>query len=295
MDVLVAGGAGFVGRHLCRELDDRGHDVTALSRDPNPSVLPDTVETAGGDVTDYDGIEGSVAGRDAVVNLVALSPLFQPRGGSERQFEVHLGGTENLVRAATEHDVGRFLQQSGLGAAHNAPTAHLQAKGRAEAVVRESDLEWVITRPSVIFGDGDEIVPFTKRVTTPHVTALPGGGRTPFQLIWIGDLVGMLADAIEEERHVGNVYELGGPEVLTLADITREIYRAEGKSVRIVPVPMALSKLGMTVAEPIPFVPFGRDQYRGLQVENIPSKNDIDAFGVSRDELTTFSAYLSGT
>ena len=293
MNVLVVGGAGFIGRHLCAELVERDHEVTALSRNPDDEKLPDGVESARGDVTDYESIAGAFADRDAVVNLVALSPLLQSKGGSERQFEVHLGGTRNVVRAATEHGVDRLLQQSGLGASHDATTAHLRAKGQAETVVRESDLDWIITRPSVVFGDGDEIVPFTKLVTTPYVTGLPGGGKTPFQLIWVGDLVRMLADAIGQNRHVGKVYELGGPEVLTLADITRAIYRAEGRSVRIIPVPMPLTKVGMTFAEPIPFIPFGRDQYHGLQVENIPTHNDIDAFGVSRDDLTTFSAYLS--
>ena len=73
------GGTGFVGTHLCRELVDRGHEVTAMARTPDGA--PEGVETATGDVTAYDSVEGAFEGKEAVVNLVALSPLFKPDGG----------------------------------------------------------------------------------------------------------------------------------------------------------------------------------------------------------------------
>ncbi|MFT4922916.1 MAG: hypothetical protein ACI8XM_002135, partial [Haloarculaceae archaeon] len=154
MNVLVVGGSGFIGQHLCGELDERGHDVTALSRDPDPADLPDGVETAMGDVTAYDSIEAHFEGQDAVIFLVALSPLFEPSGGNQRHDEVHRGGTENCVRAADEHGVERFVQMSALGADPGGDTHYIRAKGRAEEIVRESSLDRVIFRPSIVFGDG---------------------------------------------------------------------------------------------------------------------------------------------
>ena len=139
MDVLVVGGSGFIGQHLCEELTERGHDVTALSRDPDPDDLPDGVETAMGDVTAYDSIAEHFEGKDAVVNLVALSPLFVPKGGNERHREVHTGGTENCVRAAEAAGVDRFVQMSALGADPDGATHYIRAKGAAETVVRESE------------------------------------------------------------------------------------------------------------------------------------------------------------
>ncbi|WP_255170443.1 complex I NDUFA9 subunit family protein [Natrononativus amylolyticus] len=291
MRILVAGGSGFIGTNLTAELVDRGHEVTVLSRSPESDDLPDGVSTAMGDATAYDSIADSVAGHDVVVNLVSLSPLFQPSGDRSHE-DVHLGGTENLVRAAEEGDVPRFVQMSGLGVDPNGPTEFLRAKGKAEEVVRESDRAWTIFRPSVVFGDGAEFIEFTKLVTTPYVTGLPAGGETRFQPIWVGDLVPMLADALEDDEHVGETYELGGPDVLSLADVTELAYEAEGKSVAIVPVPMPLAKLGLTVAGPIPFVPFGPDQARSLKVDNVVSRNDIAAFGRSESDLKTLREYL---
>jgi NADH dehydrogenase len=292
MNVLVVGGSGFIGTALCRELSERGHEVTALSRSPDDADLPADVESAMGDVTAYDSIEAHFEGRDAVVNLVALSPLFKPSGGDEMHDVVHRGGTENCVKAAEAYGVERFVQMSALGADPNGQTAYIRAKGAAEQIVEASSLDWVTFRPSVVFGDGGEFVPFTKKLAPPYVTALPGGGKTRFQPVHVDDIVPMLADAVEDEAHVGNVYEIGGPEKLTLAEVARLAHRAEGRPVNVVPVPMALAGVGLSVAGKIPGFPMGADQYRSLKFDNTTANNDVGAFGVAEADMTTLSAYL---
>jgi len=291
MDILVTGGTGFVGSRLCAELADRGHDVTALSRTPDDGHLSESVARTVGDVTAFESIVDAFAGVEAVVNLVSLSPLFKPSGGDAMHRRVHVDGTRNVVRAAERNGVRKVVQMSGLGADPDAPTAFLRAKGDAERIVREADLARTIFRPSVVFGDGAEFVPFTKLLTTPYVAGLPSGGSTRFQPIWIEDVVPMLADCVEP-AHDGETYEIGGPEVLTLADVTRLVYRASGTPVRIVPVPMPLAHLGLALADPLPFVPLGMDQYRALGVDNTVTHNDVDAFGVETSDLRTFADYL---
>lgn len=292
MDILVVGGAGFIGRHLCATLSDRGHAVTALSRSPNPAVLPDDVDTATGDVTDYEAIADAAAGKDALVNLVSPSPLFKPRGGSELYDEIIQGGTETCIQAATDEGVERFCYVSGLDVHPDADTAYLRAKGRAEEIVRESDLDWTIVRPSVVFGDGDEFVGFTRLVTLPVLSPMPGGGKTRFQPIYVENLADVLAETLVGEEHVGQTYEIGGPEVLTLAEVGTLARAAKGQSVRPIPVPMGLVKVGMWTMDHIPFAPFGMDQYRSLKLDNTLADNDITVFDVDPDELTTLANYL---
>jgi NADH dehydrogenase len=291
MNVLVAGGTGFIGRNLCAELDERDHDVTALARSPDPDGLPAGVETAIGDVSAYDSIESAFEDQDAVVNLVALSPLFEPSGGNEMHDRVHRQGTEHCVRAATAHGVDRFVQMSALGADPDGATHYIRAKGRAERVVRDSELDWTIFRPSVVFGEDGQFLSFTRTLTPPVIAPLPGGGETRFQPIHVDDLVPMVADGLAED-HIGETYEIGGPEVLELAEVARLVRRARGQSVHIVPVPMALAGIGLSVAGAIPGVPMGTDQYRSLQFDNTTDSNDIDAFDVSADELRTVAAHL---
>ncbi|PSP86327.1 complex I NDUFA9 subunit family protein [Halobacteriales archaeon QS_1_68_17] len=288
MNVLLVGGSGFIGTNLAAELVERGHDVTVLSRSPDDEELPAGVETAMGDVTAYDSMEGAFEGQDAVVYLVALSPLFEPKGGNEMHRTVHLGGAENVVRAAEDHGVDRLVHMSALGADPDGRTAYIRAKGEAERVVTDSDLDRVIFRPSVVFGDGGEFVGFTKKLTPPGIAPLPGGGKTRFQPIWVGDLVPMLADAVEDDEHVGETYEVGGPEVLTL----KEIAKLVRGGVAVVPVPMALAGVGLSIAGAIPGFPMGADQYRSLQFDNTTADNEVDAFGVEASEMKTLGEYL---
>jgi uncharacterized protein YbjT (DUF2867 family) len=292
MDVLVTGGSGFVGTHLCRELKSRGHAVTALSRTPSSGDLPGGVERAMGDVTAYDSIVEPMRGHDVVVNLVALSPLFKPSGGDEMHDRVHRGGTENVVRAAEETGVDRLVQMSALGADPDGATAYIRAKGDAEGIVKSSSIPYVVFRPSVLFGDGGEFVPFTKKLAPPYLTPLPGGGKTRFQPLWIGDMVSMLADAIDGDAYEGGVYEVGGPERLTLADVARLVHGSEGRSVTVLPVPMGLAKLGLSALGSIPGAPMGADQYRSLQFDNTTDHNDIEAFGIEEADLRTLGDYL---
>lgn len=296
MHVLVTGGTGFVGRHLCRVLDDRGHDVTALARSPGDVDLPSGVATARGDVTVFESLEPAMAGMDAVVHLVALSPLYKPRGGEGRHETVTTEGTRNVVQAAEAADVDRLVYQSALGADSTSDWAYIRAKGRAEESVRTSSLDWVIVRPSVIFGAGGEFLGFVDQVTTPFVTALPGGGRTmSFQPIWIEEFAPLLADCVELADHVGEIYEIGGPEQLSLAEVTRAVYRARGQSVTIVPVPVPVAKLGLWLADPLPFIPMGQGQAQAFRYENVTDDNAVEAFGVDPSSLTTLDTYLRGT
>jgi len=163
--------------------------------------------------------------------------------------------------------------------------------------MRQSDLDWTIFRPSVVFGDGGEFVYFTKRlkqIFAPGVPLypLPGGGtKAHFQLIWIDDLAPMLADALEEDEHVGQTYEVGGPETLSLREATELVFEAEGKSISIVPLPMPLAKIGLPVLGSLGF-PMGSDQYEGLDFDNTPTTNDAEVFGRDPASLRSFRSYL---
>jgi len=75
--------------------------------------------------------------------------------------------------------------------------------------------------------------------------------------------------------------------------MSKMVYEAEGRSLCVVPVPMPLAKIGLSLADPLPFVPMGSDQYRSLKMDNVvEGTNDVSEFGLSVDDLTTFAEYL---
>ena len=295
MKVLVVGGTGFIGRHLCRTLRDRGHDVTALGRSRPREGLPDDVSFAAGDVTDVDTLIPAMADQDAVVHLVAVSPLFSPPGGAKQHEVVTVGGTRNVIRAMNETDVDRLVYLSGLGADPEGKTAFIRTKGRAEAIIRAADVDWTILRPSAVFGEGGEFISFVRLVTTPYVTGLPNGGSMRFQPIWVRDLTPLIATAIEEPEHVGESYDVGGPESLTLAEVTKLIYDGGDRPARIIPIPMPLARIGLTLAGILPLIPLGPDQYRSLTFDNTPDENHAGKLDGDLDSFTTLPEYLGAT
>jgi NADH dehydrogenase len=149
----------------------------------------------------------------------------------------------------------------------------------------------------VVFGEGGEFVSFTKRLKrlfAPGVPVypLPGGGQTRFQPVWVGDLVPMVAAAVEDDAHAGETYEVGGPETLTLREVVELVYESDGSSVSVVSLPMALAGVGLSVMDAVPGMPMGRDQYRSLRFDNTTADNDVGAFGVDEADLTAFRSYL---
>lgn len=291
MNILVTGGDGFVGRNLCRELADDGHNLTVLSRTPDPSVLPDGTETVSGDVMVYESIADTFAGQDVVVHLVALSPLFQHLDEPSQE-TVQVDGTRNVVRAAIEHGLDYHVQMSSVGVNPSGETGYVRGKAWAEWVALTADIDTMVFRPNIMFGDADEFSNLTELGTFPYLTPLPGGGRTPFQPLWVGDTAAIIADAIGDDEYLNGIYELAGPEELTLAGVTRRIHRSKGHPVTILPIPLKLVEVGLSLAHFIPQVPFGIDQARSLKMDLTASRNDLGAFGRNESDLVTLDAYL---
>lgn len=283
MEVFVAGGSGFIGRALCRELVGRGVSVTAASRSPEHPDLPEEVDTVVVDVTEPVATE-VLDGFDAVVNLVDMASHHTHR---RSHMEVHLGGTRNLVEACRDADVMRFVQLSGLGVDSAVETEYLEAKRAAEEVVRESGLDWVVYRPSVVFGDGCAFIPFVRRVTNRFLSFIPRE-ELRIQPVWVGDLAPMLADGVTGEGHAGRTYRIGGPEQLTF----RETVEHVSQPWVVVGVPMPLARLGFIAAGLLPGVPFGLDQYRAFWIDSTVSDNDALEFGLREEDLRSLGDYL---
>ena len=161
--VAVAGGTGFVGGAIARELVARGNRVVVLThrrRKPGAgggdSGSDTAVEYRQADVTQPPSLAAALDGVDALVIALAFrnSPIEAPRRG--QTFErVDAAGTEALVAAAKLAGVGHIVYISGAGAEPNAARHWFRAKWRAEEAVRGSGGAYTIFRPSWVYGPGD--------------------------------------------------------------------------------------------------------------------------------------------
>ena len=264
--VLVTGGTGFVGPHVVHALRTRETSVRALVRDPARATRLAAwgVELAVGDVTDPVSLGAACEGVDAVVHLVAII-----RGRPADFDRVMAQGTRNVVAAAREAGVRRFVLASALGLDERSKDAvpYFAAKWEMEQAVRDSGLEYVVLRPSFVFGrDGGVLPTFVRLARFAPVTPIVGPGTQRLQPIWIEDLAEYYALALTEASAASRTFELGGPDAVSWNELWERLKRVLGIRRPSVHVPFGAMRLQATLTERLPGAPVTRDQLTMLQL-----------------------------
>lgn len=240
-EVLVTGGTGFVGRHVCRALAARGYVPRILVREGSQDRIPEDMRRScritPGDATNLEFMENAAQGTDAIVHLVGIIREFPARGVTFEEAHVH--ATRNALRAAQRWGIRRFVHMSALGAEPGGRTAYFDSKGRAEDLVRRSDLAWTIFRPSIIFGPGDRFVnEIAGAVRRVPFLPVPGDGRYLLQPVFVGDVAKGFADAVGRDDLGGRSFDVGGPERFSYNELVDRVAASVGRGVRKVHVPV---------------------------------------------------------
>jgi len=274
MKVLVTGGTGFVGPHVVRALAASGHDLKLLVRDATRSrELPG--QPVVGEMTNAVSLTTAIEGVDAVVHLVAI------RQGREEEFKrVMEQGTRDLVEAAKQAGVTRFVLMSALGTSEETKdlVPYYHAKWEMEQTVKSSGLDHVIFRPSFVFGSEGGILPTFRRLArlTP-VTPIVGSGEQRIQPIWDGDVGAYFSAAIDKPEATNRTFELGGPDAVTWNEFWRRLRAALGIRRRpSMHVPVRLMRANALLTERLPGnIPLTRDLLTMLeQGDNVVSNDD---------------------
>ena len=274
MKVLVTGGTGFVGPHVVRALAASGHDLKLLVRDATRSrELPG--QPVVGEMTNAVSLTTAIEGVDAVVHLVAI------RQGREEEFKrVMEQGTRDLVEAAKQAGVTRFVLMSALGTSEETKdlVPYYHAKWEMEQTVKGSGLDHVIFRPSFVFGSEGGILPTFRRLArlTP-VTPIVGSGEQRIQPIWDGDVGAYFSAAIDKPEATNRTFELGGPDAVTWNELWRRLRAALGIRRRpSMHVPVRLMRANALLTERLPGnIPLTRDLLTMLeQGDNVVSNDD---------------------
>ena len=266
MTVLVTGATGFVGPHVVHALRARDLPVRALVRDPKRATRLTAwgVDLAQGDVTETASLPGAFAGVDAVVHLVAIIK------GSRTDFErIMVHGTRNVVAAAREAGVRRFVLASALGLDERSKGAvpYFAAKWEMERALEESGLERVIFRPSFIFGkDGGVLPTFVRLARFAPVTPIVGPGTQRLQPIWVEDVAEYFARAIDLPGAANRTFELGGPDAPTWNEFWDRLKRALGSRRPSIHLPVGLMRAQAALTEKLPGAPVTRDQLTMLEL-----------------------------
>ena len=284
--VLVLGGSGFVGRHVCEQLTRLGWQITVPTR---RAVNAASVQSLPGLTV----IEASVhqdadlarlmPGHDAVVNLVAVLH------GSEERFEnVHVDLPGKIASAMKKAGVQRLVHISALGADPQGPSMYQRSKARGETVLHNAGLQLTVLRPSVIFGAEDKFLNlFADLQAVAPFMPLAGSG-TRFAPVWVGDVARAVVVCLQKPDTVGQTYELCGPDVMTLGELVQRAGQwagvNEGRGRPVIGLPMWVGWLQAAAMELAPGEPLmSRDNLASMKVDNIATGQlpGLPALGIS--------------
>ncbi len=261
MTILVAGGTGFLGSHIIDDLlgmTEQEASVRCMTRNPDrPSPWAQQVELVGGDVRNEASLDEATRGVEVVIHTVQFPnhPVEVPRRGYT-YMEIDAEGTSRMVKAAAASGVRRFIYLSGAGASSTSDKSWFRAKAIAEEAVRESGMEYVILRPSWVYGPEDrslnKLITLTK--TLPFVPVI-GDGTSRIQPVFVSDVSTVTARAVGLEEATNRLFELGGPEALTMDEVLLTVQRVLGVKRPLIHHPVGFMKLATAPFQLLPTPP----------------------------------------
>ncbi len=289
--VLVIGGTGFVGRHVCEKLTRQNIHVTVPTRRRSNAQhvqsLPmlDVLEV---NIHDPVALSALVAGHDAVVNLVAVLH------GDEAAFErAHVELPKKIAAACLQTGVKRLVHVSALGAAVDGPSMYQRSKARGEAALQAAGLDLTILRPSVIFGADDKFLNLFAKLQAVFPVMPLAGAATKFQPVWVEDVAQAVVNSLNQSMPANNqIVEACGPDVLTLKELVQLSAIAAGinhsRGRPVLALPPFLGKLQALVMRLLPGEPLiSQDNLDSMKVDNVGSGKlpNLQTLGITPSAL----------
>lgn len=264
MKIAIAGGTGFLGRHVVEALHARGHKVLLLARARRPGV--EGAELLPVDVARDPLPLERLRGCDALVNLVGIK---RERGA--QTFEaVHVEGTRRLVAACREAALRRFVHVSVVASRPDAESPYHDTKWRAEELVRRSGLDFTILKPAVIYGRGDDMVTHLVRmIRFAALFPVVGRGDSILQPVDVRDVAEAVAAALERPAAIGGTYDVVGPARLTLREVVGTVARGASLPVRIMPTPVALQRMAVWIMDAVMTAPLSTPAQLRMLVDGL--------------------------
>lgn len=283
--ILVLGGSGFVGSHVCSRLSLQHHQVTVPTRRlpaRHIQMMPG-VTVVQADVHDAKQLQALVHGHDVVINLIAILH------GTEKEFtHAHVTLPTSLARACHAENVTRLIHISALGADVHGPSEYQRSKARGElallSAAQKAPLGLTLLRPSVIFGKDDQFINLFAKLQKVFPFMPLAGAHTRFQPVWVHDVAQAIVHCVNTSSTEGHVYELCGPDILTLSELVQLAGRWVGRERPVISMPYAIGWLQALLMELAPGrTLMSRDNLDSMKVNNIASGHEqgLHALGIS--------------
>lgn len=284
--VVVFGGSGFIGKQVVRALAKRGKRVRIAMRRPHLGhelrVMGDVgqIQLVQANVRFPDSIDAALEGADAVVNLVAV--LHE--SGQQKFQTLHVDAARTIAEAAARRGIKDLVHISAIGAAPSGAN-YGRTKYEGERAVLEALPSAVIVRPSIVFGPEDHFLNRFAQMASTFSAFRPfaplpliGGGKTRFQPVFVGDVAEAIANALDNPRARGRVFELGGPHTYTFRELLDFIRTETDRRVPMLPLPFFIAQpVGILLNWTFGLIPFADPPLTGDQVRMLKRDNVVGA------------------
>jgi uncharacterized protein YbjT (DUF2867 family) len=249
--ILLTGASGYVGGRLLRSLESQGFRVRCLARRPEAlqqKTGPST-EVVAGDVLDRPSLDSALHGVDVAYYLI------HSMGSSSSFEETDRQAARNFGQAAKAAGVERIIYLGGLGSDEEVLSPHLRSRQEVGEILRQSGVPVLEFRASIVIGSGSLSFEMIRSlVERLPVMITPRWVNVPAQPIAIDDMLEYLLAALQLPVSEYRVYEIGGADQVTYADIMRAYARHRGMRLRMIPVPVLtpfLSSLWLGLVTPL--------------------------------------------
>lgn len=279
--ILLTGATGYVGSRLAALLQRRDVNLRCLARSPEKlrgEVCPSTNVVAG-DVLQRETLEAALSGVETAYYLVHLM-------GSAADFEQQdREGAENFGAAARAAGVKRIIYLGGLGEDANPKLSpHLRSRHEVGRILRESGVETIEFRASVVVGAGSLSFELIRSLTNRlPVMICPRWLATPTQPIAVDDVLAYLLAALDLPAGESRIFEIGGSDTVTYGDLIREYARQRHLHRWLISVPVLtpyLSSLWLGLVTPAT-AEVGRHLIEGLKNPTVVrDKSALEVFDI---------------
>lgn len=287
--VTLLGGSGFLGGHIAQLLLARGARVRIASRSAEegwglkPLANLGQLQLMRCDTGNRQSIERAVAGADAVVNCIGSFG-----NGAMQQMGVAPGW---MAEAATKGAAQAFVHVSAIApdalAERTSGNRYVEAKRAGEARVFDTFPQATILRPSLLFGQGGGVTTLFAPLIARFPVLPVFAGDAEVQPAYVGDVAEAAVRAVEDPGKLGGaIYELAGPEVLTMLELHERIAAGQRRNPVFLPMP---DSVGALVSK-LPGSPMNSDQWGLLRAGNTaaPGSKGFAAFGIDAKPLGLF-------
>lgn len=291
--VTVFGGSGFLGRHVVRALAQRDYRLRVGVRRPElaghlqPLGKVGQINPVQANIRYPASIEAAMRGAHVVVNLVGILS----EGGAQRFNRVHAHGAHAIAEAAAKIGA-RMVHVSAIGADVNSTSHYASSKGQGERAVLDAVPGATIIRPSVVFGPEDHFANRFAALARLFPVLPLIGADTKLQPVYVGDVATAIADAVDGKTRPGAVYELGGPEVVTMRQAVEYILQVADRHPALMPLPFGLAKFKAAFLQFAPGdLKLTPDQVELLKSDNVVSDAakgaglTLEGLGITPDSL----------